>query len=239
MSVGCFSGRGSLAVSPTEAAGAFFTLSGESEISILFEEDNESVFDAREGVNERVDWYVRNFRCRVEAECFRISEETLELLLKAAVIDVPASADPITLPILEVGKTYLLRPKCSSVAVEDSNAVPISSADYVVEESFGTITFSAVTGQQPYVVSLSSAGHTQFCIGGENQIEVQALIRGINKADGKEFMAHFYRLALDITEEMKLVQKGFLPLTIRMHCLPDMSQPVDPQLGQYGRLILL
>jgi hypothetical protein len=238
--IGCFAGRGSLAVAPVGAAGGFFVLSGESEISFLFEEDNESVFDARRGVNERIDWYVRNRRVRLQAQCFRIEAGALELLLKANVIAVAGSSADIELPDpVEAGKAYLLRPKMSAVSVVDALAAPVGAGNYTLETTYGTITFSATPGTQPYTVSLTSAGHTQFAVNEDSQVLIQALIRGVNKADNTEFMAHFYRLALDITEEMKMVQKPFMPLSVRMHCLPDFSAPTDPNLGQYGRIILL
>jgi hypothetical protein len=222
------------------AAGGFFTLSGESEITVILEEDNESVFDARRGVNERVEWYIRNRRMRLQAQCFRIEPVALELLLKANVATVAGSSADIVLPDpVEIGKTYLLRPNMSAVTVEDSLAAPVAAGNYVLQETYGTITFTATPGTQPYTVNLTSAGHEQLVINEDNQVYLQALVRGVNKADGKEFLAHFYRLALDITEEMKLVQKAFTPLSVRMHGLPDFSAPTDPNLGQYGRIILL
>lgn len=239
---GCYIGRGSLLVSVMGASRGFFTLSGESEVTLEFDEDNESVFDARNGKVERVDWYIRGQRARITAQCYRVEKDALTTLLKAHYTAVGVDATPIALPNpVVVGDSYLLRPNITpgSVVVTDSVAAVVGAGNYTVEEAFGLITFSAIPGVQPYSVTLSSAGHAQYALLTEPQIIVEAVVKGLNRITGKEFLAHFYRLAFDITEEMKLVSQGFNGMTVRMHAMPDPDKPLDPQLGQFGRIILL
>lgn len=239
---GCYIGRGSLLVSPLGAGRGFFTLSGESELKVDFEEDNESVLDARHGVNERVDWYVRNRRMRVEAECFRIEPAAMELLLKAEHTAPVASSGNMPLPFAFVGLGYGLKPNLTpgTVVVTDLLATVIPNTKYVVDLDYGLITFSDVLGySQPFNVFAAWGTHDALAIHTKLQVTCEARFHGFNKVTGKKVMAEFYRLALDISEELKLVQKGFSPMSVRLQATPDTSQPLDPQLGQYGRIILL
>jgi hypothetical protein len=241
--IGCYIGRGSLLVSRLDTGGGFFTLSGESEVTVVFDEDNESVQDARNGAHERVDWYVRNRRARLEAECYRIEPNCLELLLKANYTTQGAGSGDIELPLgVIVGAGYSLIPNITpgSIVVEDAVAATVDPADYEVSAKYGLITFLDLTGYtQPFTVSASWASHQAFSLHHETQVFVKARFQGVNKVTGQEVMAEFYRLALDITEELKLVQKGFSPMSVRLQCIPDVSQPLDEALGQYGRIILL
>jgi len=241
VSNGCFVGRGSLAVALLGAAGGFFTLSGESEITLDLQEDNESVNDARNGVNERVDWYIRNYRATLTAECFRIEPSAIELLLKSTYTQVGASSDEIELPNpLVLGQDYLLRPNITlPVVVLNAIAGVVPGAAYTVDPVYGTINFNATISVQPYTVQLDTTAHEVFALNGRNQVFVQALFRGTDKASNRKVMAHFYRLALDIAEEFKLVQKSFSSLSVRLQATPDLSQPLDSTLGYYGKIIIL
>lgn len=239
---GCFVGRGSLLVSLLGTSGGFFTLSGESEINVNFEEVNESILDARNGVNERIDWYVRNYNLSIEAECFRVEPAAIELLLKAAAVAVAGNATPITLvDNAIVGREYMLRPSITGpVTVVDSVAAPVNPNDYVVDLVYGTIEFLTVAAyNQPFTVSLTSGAYDAFALNDKQQIFVEAMLKGFNKITDQKVMAHFYRLAVDVTEEFKMVQKGFSSMSVRLQALPDVTQPIDPTLGQYGRILLL
>lgn len=242
MSSGCFIGRGSLLVAVLGASGGFFTLSGESEISVDFREDNESVNDARNGINERVDWYVRNYQVSLLAECFRIEAQAIELLLKSVYTQRGVNAAAVLLPNpIELGRDYFLRPNITPGTVVVTNAIAgvVPSAAYTVDNLYGLINFNATISIQPYTVALSSAGHADFALNGRNQVFVQAIFKGFDKASNRNVMAHFYRLALDVSEELKLVQKAFSGMRVRMQATPDVSAPLDSTLGQYGRIMLL
>jgi hypothetical protein len=240
---GCYIGRGSLLLSRYDGSGGFFTISGESEVTLAFDEDNESISDARNGVNERTDWYVRNRRARLLAECYRIEPKALELLLKANYTLQGAGSGDIVLPTgIVVDSGYALHPNLTpgSVSVEDAVAAVVADTKYEVDEKYGLITFSDIAGfTQPFTVSAAWGSHQAFSLHHETQIFVKARFQGVNKVTGQEVMAEFYRLALDITDELKLAQKGFSPMSVRLQAVPDMEQPLDPQLGQYGRIILL
>lgn len=238
----CYVGRGSLLVAPSGASGGFFVLSGESDLTVDFEEDNESVLDARFGVHERVDWYVRNRRMRVEAQCYRIEKDSLELLLKSNYSLQAAGSGPIVMAAgVVVGRLYSLRPNLTGVpVVRDADTIIVNSSKYVIDLDYGTIVFSDVTGhQQPFTVTANWDTHEAFALHGKTKVEVKARFQGINKITERKVAAEFYRLALDITEEFKLVQKPFSPLGVRLQATPDTSAPLDATLGQYGRIILL
>jgi hypothetical protein len=238
---GCYVGRGPLLVSIFGTGGGFFTLSGESEVNLDFEEDNESVIDARNGVNERTDWYVRNYRVRVVAECFRIQPESLELLLKANRNSVVGGAGAKDLPNpLTVARSYLIEPNMAVTNVTDDLGAVVTASLYTVDPVFGTVRFNGVGGfTQPFTVNYMGGGFEQFALAGTQQIDVEAMVQITNKIDGSKSLAHFYRLALDLTDAIKLVGKAFSSMTVRLQATPDTSQPLDPSLGQYGRIILL
>lgn len=238
----CYVGRGSLLVSVMGTSGGFFTLSGESEITLDFQEDNESIFDARNGVIERTDWYVRNYRATLNAACFRIEPEAIALLLKAVRTDIGGDVSPVVLadPVA-IGRDYFLRPNITGggVTVSDAVAALVPSGRYAVDLDYGLIRFNDVSAPAPYTISFSSTGFVQMALNGTQQIFVSALFKGFDKASNRRFMAEFYRLAIDISEQFALVQKEFSALPVRMQAIPDLSQPLDAQLGQYGRIMLL
>lgn len=241
MSSSCFVGRGSLLVSILGASRGFFTLSGESEITLTLGEDNESIFDARSGANERIDWYVRNYRVTLSAECFRIEKDAIALLLKANYARLGVSGNfPLPNP-LTIGQDYILTPNIvpGSVVVNNAVAGIVPSTDYTVDEIYGLINFNATVSAQPYTVDLATTGHDSFALNGVNHVFVQALFKGLDKASNRKVMAHFYRLALDVSEAFKLASKEFSSLPIRMQVTPDLTQPLDATLGQYGRIMLL
>lgn len=238
----CFIGRGSLLVSRLGAGGGFFTLSGESEISVVFTEDNESVFDARNGVNERVDWFVRNRSASVIAQCFRIEEDALELLLKANHTTQASGTGSVTLPTVVVGKGYALKPNIvpASEEVTDNAAAVVPTSKYVMDNDYGLITFSDIAGYtQPFHVDADWGSHEAYALHAETKILVKARLHGINKVSGQKFLVEFYQLAIDITPEMKLVQKPYTSMAVAMRALPDVSATIDAALGQYGRIVLL
>lgn len=243
MSVNCFVGRGSLLVSLLGTSGGFFTLSGESEISVAFSEENESVFDARNGVIERVDWWIRSRGLSVLAECFRVEKEAIELLLKATYSLQAAGGAPLVLPSpVVLGQGYALKPNITpaSVVVTDALAATVTDTKYEVDLDYGLITFNDVTGYtQPFSVDADWGTHQAFALHGKLQTLVKARFQGVNKASGEKVLAEFYRLCVDISPEFKLVQKPFSSMAIKMEALPDVSQTIDAALGQYGRIVLL
>lgn len=236
-------GRGSLLVSILGASRGFFTLSGESEVVVQFQEDNESVTDARNGSHEVVDWYVRNYRVGVIAECNRTEDEALKLLLKSTRTAIDADSDVTELPEgITVGEEYVLAPNIDpeTYSVTDDTAADVDAADYVLDTDYGTIKFLDTAGYtEPFVVAYEWSPHTAFALHGQEQVFVSALFKGTNLVTGQKVMAEFYRLAMDLTETFKLIQKGFSPLTVRMQSTPDVSQEIDAALGQHGRIILL
>jgi hypothetical protein len=239
---GCYLGRGTLLVSVLGTSRGFFPLAGQAEVNLLFQEDNESVVDGRHGVNERVDWYVRNYRVRLESECFDIRTDALEQLMKTVHTTVPAGAGSYDLPQpLVLGSPYFVgQPKLSAVTIEDSTAAPVSAGDYSVDAPYGLVTFTTDPGLvPPYTVSFDYGTYDAFALSTRSPIVVQALFKGVNKVTGKEVMAHFYRLTLDIGEELKLVQKPYSGIVVRLQATPDVAAPLDPTLGQYGRILQL
>lgn len=241
---GCYIGRGALLVSVMGTSRGFFPLSGQAEVSLVFQEDNESVTDARHGVNERVDWYVRNYRVRLESECFDISKDALEQLMKTVYTAVPGGSGSYSTPVPLVLDTpyYVGQPKVSNVTVEDDTAAtPVLNTHYTLDDKFGLITFIGDHSgfDAPYLVEFDYDGYDAFALSTKSPIVVQAIFRGFNKVTGKEVMAHFYRLTLDIGEQLKLVQPAFSGIVVRLQATPDVAAPLDPTLGQYGRIMLL
>ncbi len=238
----CYIGRGLLSVSVLDSDRGFFPLSGESEVSLVFEEDNESVFDGRNGVNERVDWFVRGYRARVEAQCFRIEPNAIALLLKTDTVAVDSGSEAVALPSsVTVGNEYQLKPNLTSgTTVIDALSATVDTADYVLDKEFGTIKFLDVSGYtQPFTVGMVWDAYTSLPLHGADQILVKAMFKGVNAVTGQKILAHFYRLAVDLSDTFKMIQQGFSPLLVRLQATPDYSQDADPALGAYGRIVLL
>lgn len=244
MDNGCYIGRGNLLVSVIGASRGFFPLAGSAEVSLKFQEDNESVNDARNGVHERVDWYVRNYRVTLESECFDIRTDALEQLMKTVHTTVPGASGSYQTPnpfVLD-SEYFVGHPKISNVTVEDSTGSSLVPGSlYTVEPQYGLITFigNHAGFDPPYLVEYDYAGYDAFALSTRSPIVVQALFKGVNRVTGKEVMALFYRLTLDIGEELKLVQKPYSGIVVRLQATPDVAAPLDPTLGQYGRILVL
>lgn len=240
---GCYIGRGALLVSIKGTSRGFFPLSGQAEVNLVFQEDNESVNDARHGVNERVDWYVRNYRVRLESECFDIRRDALEQLMKTVRTTVAGAAGSYQTPspVVLNDPYFVGHPQISNVVVEDDLGNPVDPSKYTVDAKYGLITFigSHAGLAAPYDVDFDYATYDAFALSTRSPIVAEAFFKGVNRVTGKEVLAHFYRLTLDIGEELKLVQKPYSNILIRLQATPDVAQPLDPTLGQYGRIILL
>jgi len=240
---GCYIGRGTLLVSVMGTSRGFFPLAGQAEVALQFQEDNESVNDGRHGVNERVDWYVRNYRVTLESECFDIRTDALEQLMKTVHTAVPAGVGlyQTPSPIVLDSPYFLGQPKVSNVSVIDALATPIGAPAYELDDVYGlwTPVGNHAPFTPPYDITFDFAGYDAFALSTRSPIVCQAIFKGVNKVTGKEVMAHFYRLALDIGEELKLVQTPFSSIVIRLQATPDVAAPLDPTLGQYGRILVL
>lgn len=238
-----FVGRGTLLAAPLAASGGFFALSGESEVIVSFTEENESIFDARNGVIERTDWYVRNRACVVTAESNRFEKSAIELLLKAYYSLQAGGTGVLELPTgIVTGRGYALKPNITpgTLSVEDDVAAAVPDTKYAVDYDYGLITFSDIAGYtQPFHVTATWTAHEAFALHGATQILLKARFQGLNKVSGQKVLAEFYRLAIDITDDFGLIRKGFSPLTVRMQALPDVTQTPDAALGHYGRIALL
>lgn len=243
MAVPAFVGRGLLLAAPLAASGGFFPLSGESEVTISFEEGNESVFDARNGAIERVDWYIRDRACVVTAESNRFERSAIEMLMKAYYSLQAGGTDTLELPEgIVTGRGYALKPNITpgSLSVEDDAAVAVPDTKYSVDYDYGLITFSDIAGYtQPFAVTATWTSHESFALHGQNQILCKLRFHGVNKVDGRKVLAEFYRLAVDITADFGLIKRGFSPMAVRMQALPDLDQTPDASLGYYGRIALL
>lgn len=243
MSSACYIGRGLLSVSLVGLGEGFFPLSGESEVSLVFEEDNESILDARNGVVEKADWYVRNYRARLEAQCFRVNKDALALLLKAGYSETDDEVGEWELPAsVTLDREYFLAPNldADTVEVKDSLEATVDTDDYVLDPIYGTIKFVDVSAYtEPITVTGTSQSYQNFALHGTDQVFVEALFKGVNAQSGEKVLAHFYRLAVDLASAFSFIKQGFSDLPIRLQACPDFSQEVDELLGQYGRIVLV
>lgn len=240
----CYIGRGSLLVAEIGSSRGFFPLSGESELTLAFEEANESVRDARNGVIERTDWYERNRNAVLRAESFRIVPEAINLLLKAnttSTADAPVESIVASIPAtIETGNSYYLgRPGGTGVlTLIQANAAPVPASQYSYNAKWGTIKILDKTGLVfPLQATAGFAATAMQAISTRNHIAVKALFTGYNRITGKEVFAEFYRLYVDIAESIALVQQPYTGMPVNLVLAPDFTNPADESpFGYYGRI---
>lgn len=235
----CFLGRGKLYFQPVPDGG-FLEVTGESEISFKTEETSVGIYDARNGQQERVDWFPRDFKAQLEAGVYSLTPEGLAWIQRAATVaSASGSFSNYVLPVgVTVGPLFVLpHNNLTSVVVTDSAGSPatVPGSKYTIWPQ-GLIEFHDVAGYtQPFKVSASYAAENRSVLAEGGIVEGQLLFRGVNIINGRPVMALFHRAKPD-PSAIPLVSKSFTTQAITFQILVDFTKQQDAVLGRYGYL---
>jgi hypothetical protein len=150
------------------------------------------------------------------------------------------------LPTVAEGDLVMLRnPRVSSVVLVDSAGSPVTlnASHYELEDAeFGGLKFKNVAAlTQPILADYSYAERIQVPILGGQLQTVWVTIELINTADAlKKLRIDLYAVQFDAAKVINLIQtKGNAAGEMEGMLLADPTKPNDPELGQFGRVMLL
>ncbi len=146
---------------------------------------------------------------------------------------------------LIVGDIWALkRQKVSALIIKDSAATPVTVTNTkyrLVDADFGTIEILDVgTYTQPFTASYSAGEVDSVSFFTAPIAEVALRFEGKNTADGnRKCLVELYRVALDPTKELGLISDDFEGIKMSGNLLVDITKPIDPVWGQFGRIVYL
>ncbi|AUM00570.1 hypothetical protein B4966_10635 [Rhodocyclaceae bacterium] len=145
------------------------------------------------------------------------------------------------------GSLYpLAHQNVSAVQIQDSDVTPktLPSSQYSVHVKHGSVLILDATTGGPYVEPFTvdyayGAAHSTAMF---TQPLPERWIRfeGLNTADGnREVVIDLYRVAINPAKELSIITDELLKFELSGQVLADLSKPIDGELGQFGRLVLL
>lgn len=153
-----------------------------------------------------------------------------------------ALPNPVT-----VGSLYpLAKQNVSALVITDSTGTPktLPAGQYSANLKHGSLIVNDKTTGAPYVEPFKAA----YSYGAANRIGMftQAVperwvrFEGVNTADGnKEVVVELYRVALDPTKDMALINNDYAKFELSGSVLVDTTKLAGDAMGQYGRFIQL
>jgi hypothetical protein len=145
------------------------------------------------------------------------------------------------------GSLYpLAHQNVSAVQIQDSGSPPktLPAAQYQVHARHGSVVILDATAGGPYVEPFT----VDYAYGAAHSTAMftrplpERWIRfeGLNTADAnREVVIDLYRVAINPAKELSIITDELLKFELSGQVLADLSKPVDGELGQFGRLVLL
>jgi hypothetical protein len=242
----CYIGRGTLyGRKLSEPTAGFTRLTGESEVTLQFQEEAGEVVDSRYGRQEAVDWFVRSTRASLEAQVFDWNDANLALLLKGTKATVAAGAgrsydfpNPVGLQALyPVDRAKIL----AGYSMEDAVAAAlVEGTHYSIDADMGLVEFLDTAGfTQPFTLSYDNALYSELGVNTTDSIALELMFKGFNRKTGNKVMATFYRGELRIADAVKLISKEFADMKLTCDLIADFEHHADDILSHYGKVIKL
>lgn len=153
-----------------------------------------------------------------------------------------ALPNPVTL-----GSLYLLaKQNVSALVITDSTGTPktLPAGQYSASLKHGSVIINDKTTSGPYVEPFKAA----YTYGAASRIgmftqgvpERWLRFEGVNTADNnKEVVVDLYRVALDPTQELALINNELAKFELSGSVLVDSTKSVSDVMGQFGRMIQL
>lgn len=134
----------------------------------------------------------------------------------------------------------------SAVQIQDSDVAPktLPAPQYNVNGKHGSIVILDATSGGPYVepftVDYAYGAAQSTAMFTQPLPERWIRFEGLNTADGnREVVIDLYRVAINPAKELSIITDDLLKFDLAGQVLADLSKPVNGDLGQFGRLVLL
>lgn len=156
------------------------------------------------------------------------------------------------IPALEVGGIYSLpHAQVSNVSIEDSTGTPVvldpydpetEAGHYILNAAHGSFEVVAlpVSTEAPFTVEYDHAAQTDLSMFTQPAPERFYRFEGLNTAQSNQpVVVELYRGESNPFSELPLINDEEAQMPVEGILLVDSARPVDAQLGQFGRIILL
>lgn len=249
-----FSGQGKLYVSPIVAGvpGAFRWFGNTPSYKVQFSTSKKQHKESSTGQRLLDNTLTTENKATVSAELEAFSEDNLALAVRGAATAIASGTvvtgtpDICPADTLKVGEMWPLRHQMvSTVVIKDSASTPVTvnSADYIVDPTFGTVTFGNIGSYtQPFKASYSYAAVKSTGFFTQPITEVALRFHGLNTVTGdtRRVLVETYRVALDPTKELGLISDDYGKFVLDGDGLQDPTRNAsDPAFGPFGRMMFL
>lgn len=218
-----------------------------SALSLKFSTEKVSHVESYTGQNVEVESFVKSKSGSVDLTMHWFNQENLALALyggtkKTTGSTVTEEALPDS---LAAGDSAALKHGgVSAVTITDSSGTPASlteGTDYTVDATFGRITIVDVGSYtQPFKVSYTFADEVAVGMMAKTPGNFVLRYEGINLASGADRIVQLWKVSPEPLQELALISDGddVDGMQITGNVLLDSSQPVDTDLGQFGRITI-
>ncbi len=184
----------------------------------------------------------------------RFSKQNLAMGLYGQSFDRAADTSAThTIPDLEVGGIYSLpHADVSNVAIQDSTpSTPVDLDEYdpeaetghfIVNKAHGSIEIVGLPGsvEAPFPVTYDHGAQIDVAMFTQPAPERFYRFEGLNTAQGNQpVLVELYRGETNPFSDLPLINDEEAQMPIEGALLVDNARPVDAQLGQFGRIVLL
>lgn len=220
------------------------------EAQISFNTEVIEHFESQSGRRQQDRRRIRQLSGELTVTLEEVKKENLALLFWGTPISRSAGSvtDEVLPSGLIAGDTVVLKNAnitASSVVITDSDTPPasVASTDYTVDAEHGTITFTNVTGYtQPFKVDYSFGSNATIVpmitdLGRERFFRFHGL--NIGNDPTEKIIVELYRVIFDPVQNFALLNEEYAKFELKGSVLADPTKEADPQLGQFGRIILL
>jgi hypothetical protein len=139
-----------------------------------------------------------------------------------------------------VGVPYLLPDVNVSSLTLEAGGSAVADTKYTVDEDYGMVTFSDVTGISGAVTADYTTGAaTHYALHTDTLPEVWIRLNGVNAKTGDKVAMDIYRVGMDPAETLEWINSKRSNMTLPGTVLADLTKPADGAMGQFGRLITI
>lgn len=249
--MGYFSGQGKVEIAPliNGVPGLYRWVGNVPDFKLTFDTDKLEHKESWSGQRLLDKVITKENKAKVTAELEEWSKENVALAVRGEATNlaggVVTAINPDVSPaVLPAGGIWALKhQKVSLLTVKDSAdpQLTVDPADYVLDPVFGTITIVDSTGYTlPFKANYTYDAVENVAFFTQPITEVAVRFEGINTADqNKKVLVEAYRIALDPSKELGLINDEFGTFQLEGNALVDSSKPSDPVFGYFGRMVYL
>lgn len=244
-----FSGQGKILIAKIDAVtgkpGAYREIGNVPEFSIEMDSDQVDHFEAMSGARTKDAVLVRSKSLTFTGQLEDWTDQNIAWATNGRLKSITGGAKTGEVAPLDLvaGSVWALKgQKVTSVVITDSTGSPVTvdSADYTVNEDFGTITMVDVTGYtQPFKAAYTDGNTKAVTFLSDDSQKYALRFQGINTVNQQKVLIELYITQKSPTGTVPFIQEDFGQISLQGEALSDASKTVDGDFGLFGRMIYL